>query len=599
MHYWAKPPLDPTQSVLFAVTFDQAVPPDHEVRLYEEVLGLMDWSAWEAEYAQGLGRPPIHPRYLAGLILWGLQEGFRSSRHLEWACHNVLPLKWLMRGFTPDHATIAEFRTQFADPLKDLGRQLLAFALRIGWVRLKQTATDGTRIKANSSRHETASAATLAEQAAALERELEEAFRQMEEADRRDAVLWGGKDPSGRLSQELANLMRRREAIQRALKKAQEKDRAKPKAKAKGQSKTSPEEAATAEPQPATAPGQAARPAPAEAGDSEPALTSGPAEACDPKDAAEPARIEPSAEETKLAQAKREQPRGAKVPLADPDADLTPNKEGGYAPNYIPVVTTDEACGFVVAEDVINGSSEENALLPQLDAIEAWCGRMPDHHLADAASATGPNLAGLEERDVEALIPMDAARMAEENPARREEPRTPVPESVWEKLPVNPHTKRLDKAGFVYVRAEDAYYCPQGRKLPFHRAVTRRRRGDAVKVREYRCTSCRDCPLARLCRKDPASPTPRTVLRDEHEPLREAMAAQMRTPEAKARYRKRWWMAETAFGYIKAVMGVRQFLLRGLEKVRTEWRWICTALNLRKLIAGLARLRALAAAAAA
>ena len=59
----------------------------------------------------------------------------------------------------------------------------------------------------------------------------------------------------------------------------------------------------------------------------------------------------------------------------------------------------------------------------------------------------------------------------------------------------------------------------------------------------------------------------------------------MKTKEGKEVYRRRTPVAETPFGYIKGVLGIRQFLVRGLDKVRTEWRWICTAYNLRKLLA--------------
>jgi len=56
-------------------------------------------------------------------------------------------------------------------------------------------------------------------------------------------------------------------------------------------------------------------------------------------------------------------------------------------------------------------------------------------------------------------------------------------------------------------------------------------------------------------------------------------------------YRQRQWVAESPLGVIKNVMGVRQFLLRGLEKVRAEWRWVCTAYNLRILVKWVRRQR--------
>ena len=70
------------------------------------------------------------------------------------------------------------------------------------------------------------------------------------------------------------------------------------------------------------------------------------------------------------------------------------------------------------------------------------------------------------------------------------------------------------------------------------------------------------------------------------------MAARMSEPSVRERYERRVWIAETPFGILKSVMGLRQFLLRGLEKVKTEWRWAATAFNIIKLVRGMARLRA-------
>jgi len=90
---------------------------------------------------------------------------------------------------------------------------------------------------------------------------------------------------------------------------------------------------------------------------------------------------------------------------------------------------------------------------------------------------------------------------------------------------------------------------------------------------------------------DPKAKRGRTVHRDEHEPLREKMAAKMGTPQGKAVYNQRMHIAETPFAIIKSILGVRRFLLRGLEKARTEWLWVCTAYNMRKLLAPIVGLR--------
>ena len=71
----------------------------------------------------------------------------------------------------------------------------------------------------------------------------------------------------------------------------------------------------------------------------------------------------------------------------------------------------------------------------------------------------------------------------------------------------------------------------------------------------------------------------------------ERLSAKMRDPSNQQKYDQRMRIAETPFGLIKEVLGLRQFLLRGLEKVQTEWRWACLAVNLDKLVRGIQRLR--------
>jgi len=77
------------------------------------------------------------------------------------------------------------------------------------------------------------------------------------------------------------------------------------------------------------------------------------------------------------------------------------------------------------------------------------------------------------------------------------------------------------------------------------------------------------------------------------------MDARMNSPTGRKIYQQRKWLAETPFAIIKARMRLRQFLLRGIDKVRTEWLWACTTFNLAKLARCIAQLRAQTAAAAA
>jgi transposase len=276
----------------------------------------------------------------------------------------------------------------------------------------------------------------------------------------------------------------------------------------------------------------------------------------------------------------------AQLPKADTDSSVMPNKEGGYAPNYTPVVATDGTQNFIVDCEVIAGPNEHSELLPSVARVEENCGRKPESAAADKAFGTGPNLEGMEQRQVEFFTPVESPSPQEGNPAKREDPRQPVAEADWPKLPRN-DKKKLSKPCFVYDEAKDLYYCPMGKEMPYRETKKYDRSHGKQEVRIYGCKQCAGCPLAKEC-LDAKAKRGRTVTRDGYEPLH----AKLQTEEGKKKYHRRMHIGETPFAVIKGILEVRRFLLRGLDKVRTEWCWVCTAYNLKKLMAVLAALRA-------
>ena len=278
----------------------------------------------------------------------------------------------------------------------------------------------------------------------------------------------------------------------------------------------------------------------------------------------------------------------AQLPKADTDSTVMPNKEGGYAPNYTPVAAADGVAGYIVDCDVIAGPNEHTELLPSVDRVEENFGRKPGGVAADKAFGTGPNLQGMEQRQVEFYTPVESPSPQQGNPAQREDPRQAVPEVDWPKLPRN-DKKKLAKCCFVYDEATDTYCCPMGKTMPYRE--TKKYDGSQGKkaVRIYACKDCSGCPLAAEC-LDAKAKRGRTVTRDGYEPWRERMYAKLQTEEGRKTYHRRMHVGETPFAIIKGILAVRRFLLRGLEKVRTEWRWVCTAYNLRKLLTTLAAL---------
>ena len=518
MEYWAKAPLRRDQILLFAPTLDHSISDDHPVRLLDEILRAQDWSAWEVTYDGTRGRPPIPPWVVGGVILSGLMRGIRSSRVLEYLCGHNIDYLWLVEGRTIDHTTISEFRRRHHKPLKALFCQVGKLALRMGLVRLVEVALDGTRVKANASRHQT----WTAEGVAAALKELETVFEQaMAETERADAAREGtvaGEEGCACLPPELATAQDRQAKLQELLEELRAAD------EARGKKGTDPQKSP------------------------------------------------------------------AQLPKADPQSHVMPNKEGGYAPNYTPLAAVDGHQGLIVDPEVIAEPCEDGQTLATVDRIEENFGQKPKALLADAAHGTGPNLMGMEERGVEFYSPVESPAPEEGNPAKRDDPRQPVAETEWAKLPRN-QQQRLAKSCFVYDQQGDCYYCPLGRVLKYEETKKDQRSGGTVEMRVYRCKGSEGCPLAWACR-DPRAKQGRSIRRDQYEALRERMAHKLKSPQGKATYARRMHTAETPFGHIKSVMGVRQFLLRGLQKVRTEWLWVCTAYNLKKILAAIGALRA-------
>jgi transposase len=222
--YWARPPQERSQLLLFCPSLDDAVPQGHAVRELDAILADLDWSAFEQKYDGVRGQPPIHPRYMAGTILYGLTCGIRSSRRLEEATLVRIDFMWLLHGMSIDHSTLASFRTRFDPALKALFRQVNRMALRRMKSKLAELIFDGTRMRANSDRHGARTAGWLERRLEDLQRHMEEALQQMAAADLSENVDTAA--PAA-LQAHLEGLRQEVERCEKALAVARERDEAK------------------------------------------------------------------------------------------------------------------------------------------------------------------------------------------------------------------------------------------------------------------------------------------------------------------------------------------------------------------------------------
>jgi transposase len=300
-----------------------------------------------------------------------------------------------------------------------------------------------------------------------------------------------------------------------------------------------------------------------------------------------------------LAELKRIEEAGettpTRLPLTDPQSRLTPNKEGGFAPNYTPLATVDVDSGLVVSADVIAMTDEDKHLLSALEDVKESfeLETLPPEVLADGMMASGENLADLAEKNVTLYSPIPTKDL-ENNPAIRDDPSQPVAEADWDRLPTKTFTTtvngtkqkqpQLEKSAFVYDEEQDCYWCPQGQKLPhIHTTSEQKSSGHRIWRRRYKAdaAACAECPLKARCLKGEAKR--RQINRDQHEELRNEQAKRMAGEEAKQKYKRRQHAGEFPFAIIKQHFGARQFLLRGLEQVKVEWLWLTSAFNLTRL----------------
>ncbi len=224
MQRWAEPRIARDQTILFAPTLDDAIDVAHPVRLFEETLARIDFSEWEAQYVLVEGQPPIHPRILAGTILYGLSLGIRSSRRWEDATANRVDFIWLCHGRVIDHSTLAGFRMRFEKPLKDLFRQIGRVAIELGMVNLNQIALDGTAKRANNSCYATARRASLQEKLKALEEQVEGMMKEAASTDQAEQQLFGQSSPTT-LPRNLQALKDRQDRLAKAMQRLDELDR--------------------------------------------------------------------------------------------------------------------------------------------------------------------------------------------------------------------------------------------------------------------------------------------------------------------------------------------------------------------------------------
>jgi transposase len=209
-------PYEPDQMLLMPPSLSDWVPEDHLARFVGDLVDTLDLSAIEDTYGEERGYPPYHPCMMVKVLLYAYCTGTYSSRRIAAKLVDSVAFRFLAAGNQPDFRTVSDFRKRHEEALSGLFEQVLRLCRQSGLVKLGRVAVDGTKIKANASKHKAMSYGRMVEKEKALRKEIREIFRQAEAVDREEDRRYGADRRGDELPEELARRETRLKKIQQA-----------------------------------------------------------------------------------------------------------------------------------------------------------------------------------------------------------------------------------------------------------------------------------------------------------------------------------------------------------------------------------------------
>jgi len=322
----------------------------------------LDLSTIKASYRSPLGQPPFDVGLMTSLLLHGYASGIYSSRRLAKATVERVDFMMIVAGDAPDFRTISEFRRRHLKALASLFTQVLKLAEKAGLVKLGHVALDGTKIKANASKHKAMSYARMKKREAELAAEVEGWLKAAEAADADEDKLYGDKR-GDEMPEWVANKQKRLEKIRAA------------KAELEAEAKAAAEEEE---------------------------------------------RRRAAAEAKRIAEGRKKNGKTPAPPSAEPDGKAQRNftddesrilkTKDGYIQGYNAQAAVDGEAQIIVAHGLTQSTSDQDQLVPLIDGIQANLDRKPREASADAGYCSEANLAALAARDVAAYIATGRAK---------------------------------------------------------------------------------------------------------------------------------------------------------------------------------------------
>ena len=420
-------PWNPEQTLLLPPSPVEWLPANHLVFFLLDLASELDLSAIYAVYEarDPRGVKAYEPRMMVVLLLYAYCVGIPSSRRIERACWEDAAFRVLTGNQQPDHSRISDFRLVHLDALADLFVQVLRLCQKAGLVSLGNVALDGTKVKANASKHKAMSHERMLKTEAQLEAEIAALLRKAGLIDAQEDARYGKGKRGDELPKELqrrqdrldalrkaraeleaeaaADNARRREQQARAAEEqaaeaaaAAPEDSDKTDAESKAAAQALAKEAQQAERRAKAARGRAelARRLAIEKAQAADLSTPDPQNSADPL--AMPSRNLPT---TAVGEPKAKAQRN----FTDPDSHILKGGDG-WIQGYNCQAAVDGDHQIIVAVGVSNQASDQHHFVPMLERIVANTGQLPANMIADAGYCSTSNIEASEQRGLDAYL---------------------------------------------------------------------------------------------------------------------------------------------------------------------------------------------------
>ena len=345
---------EPDQALLFPPSPRDWLPEGHLAFFVSETVEQLELAAFYAKYEErsdGRGNCAYEPRLMLKLLIYSYCTGMFSSRKIAMGVEERVPLRYLAAGHSPSHRTIARFRHEHLAAFRSLFVQVVRIAGEAGLVKMGTIAIDGSRVKANASRHKAMSYGRMKSEEQRLRREIKRITALAQKADKAEDAELGPDFRGDELPMELARRETRAAAIAAAKKRLEDAQAAEDEAGGRGGRKK-------------------------KRNDRRPGC---------------------------------ERPNGTppddkQSNFTDPESQIMKTPGGGFEQCFNAQIAVDAEAQIIVAADVTPSAADVRQLLPMQDLAEQNTGQRPRRVLADAGYKSEANLLALEQRNIDGYV---------------------------------------------------------------------------------------------------------------------------------------------------------------------------------------------------